>query len=435
MKSAKTHALFAVLPIAVAFHGSHAFAQGIPDCSTLPNPIYMTGTTAVEPMVRHLGAKLRQLPVPQTLLWNSGLDGCGAVDGLAFPGTTTVFQSTFNYYDEPPAAQVDGGAPKITPLACNATLSKYADLVINDIFWTSCAEASSAPEFATLPADYKEFQGPVQGLVPIVQSSYYYYSDLMAEELLDIYACGRNANILTFTNNSDIFDYCFNSGIKALWDNSLGHPVSAFSAPINNASCPTALGMIALINSGSMSDDIAYTSTEVYDENRDAVRALKVRGLNQKLAYFPDTTLSDFDKINIREGRYTIQGALKLVAHVSTIDGGGDGQSMPDNPAAKRMIDWLQGNPVDSSLQLPFDIIDVYAHSGVVPQCAMKVTKDTDAPMFRPYQPDNPCSCYFQIQATGKAIIPGCTPCQDSSTCPDGKTCYFHGIPAQGYCE
>jgi hypothetical protein len=396
----------------------------------------MTGTTAVEPLVRHLGAKLRQLPVPQTLLWNEGLDGCGAVNTLAFPETATVYQSTFNYYEEPPGAQVDGGAPKITPLPCNATLSTYADLVINDIFWTSCAASSSAPSLAILPADYKEFQGPVQGLVPIVQSSYYYFSDIMAEELTDIYACGASGNILTFTNNSNIFDYCFNSGIKALWDNSLGHPVSAFSAPINNANCPTAVGMISLINSGNMLTDIAYTSTEVYDENRGTVRALKVRGLNQRLAYFPDTTLSDLDKINIREGRYTIQGALKLVAHVSTTDGGGDGQSQPDNPAAKRMIDWLQGNPVqDPSLQLPFDIIDVYAQSGVVPQCAMKVTKDTDAPLFRPYQSDNPCGCYFQIQATGAASVPGCTSCQDSSTCLDGKTCYFHGIPPQGYCE
>ena len=436
MKSAKTHALFAVLPIAVAFHGSHAFAQGsYPDCSTLDNPIYMTGTTAVEPLVRELGAKLRQLTPQQTLLWNQTKDGCGAVNELAFSDNTAAYLSLFNYYEEPPAAQVEGGPPKISTVTCSANLTYPADLVINDIFWPSCSEASSAQSLASLPADYMEFQGPVQGLVPIVLNSYYYYSDITAEELLDVFGCGARGSILTFSYNSTIFDYCYNSGMKALWANSLGQPVTAFNAPTNNTSCPSAIGMVTLLEtSGTADTDIAYTSTEAYDENRGNVRALKVRGLNQNLAYFPDSDITSRDKINIREGRYTIQSALKLVAHVTAMDAGGPPQ--PDNPAAKRMIDWLQGNPVqDPSLQLPFDIIDVYAQSGVVPQCAMKVTKDTDAPQFRPYQPANPCSCYFQIQATGAASIPGCVPCQDSSTCPTGTACYFHGIPAQGYCE
>ncbi len=435
MKSAKTRALFTVLSIAGAFHGSHALAQGgIPDCSTLPNPIYMTGTTAVEPMVQELGARLRQLNV--TLLWNETGDGCGATSDLAFPSPSVApVLSTFSYYEEVPAAQVDGAPPKITPLSCNATRpsDSRSDLVINDLFWQDCAAASAASSLASLPSDYMEFQGPVQGLVPIVQDSYYYVSDIMAEELLDIFGCGASGKILTFTDNSAILDYCYNSGMKALWDISLGQPVSVFHAPTNNVLCPSALTMIIQVNSHVALTAISYTSTEAWDQDRGAVRALKVRGLNQNLAYFPDSSSVARDKINIREGRYTIQGSLKLVAHVAAMDGGG--QPQPDNPAAKRMIDWLQGNPVqDPTLQLPFDIIDVYAQSGVVPQCAMKVIKDTDAPLFRPYQPENPCGCYFQIQATGASIL-GCEPCQDSSTCPTGTACYFHGIPAQGYCE
>jgi hypothetical protein len=406
----------------------------------------MVGTTAVEPLVRHLGAKLRQLPVPQTLLWNQNSDGCGAVATMAFLGTSTVFQSTFYYYDEPPAAQMDGGPPKISTMACNAKLDHFADLAINDIFWTSCSYSYSDPAHRSLPPRYNEFRGPVQGLVPIVQSSYWYNSDLMAEELQNLYACGAQGNILTFATNSSIYDYnCVSSGMRELWANSLGLQGGALTTQIGLGcnSTLTATSMVAQVTAGNPDSTIGYTSTEVYDENRDLVRALKVRGLNQNLAYLPDTDLTSRDKINIREGRYTIQGALKLVTSVVVDTNGqqvldGNGQLQPDNPAAKRMVDWLQGNPVqDVTLQLPFDIIDIYAQSGVVPQCAMRVTKDTDAPLFQSYQPDAPCNCYFQMQATGSTTISGCSACQDSSGCPAGQLCRVHGvgIGKQGFCE
>jgi hypothetical protein len=169
---------------------------------------------------------------------------------------------------------------------------------------------------------------------------------------------------------------------------------------------------------------IGYTSTEFYDENRDKVRALKVRGVNQNLAYLPDTDLTSTDKINIREGRYTIQGALKLVAYVDPSTG------VPVNANAAKIIDWIQDNPLSApALTLPFDLNEIYAQHGVVPQCAMRVTKDGDQPIFKRYKHPKPCHCSFEILATGKTCIPGCTACTDSSTCPTGKIC------SHGYCE
>jgi hypothetical protein len=428
MNSAKIHALLAVVPILVALSNGSAFAQGgIPNCSDLPNPIYMIGTTAVEPLVRHFGAKLGKLSPPQTLLWNQNSDGCSAVASMAFKTVSTAIASTFNYYIEP-EGQVDGGPTKITTLSCNALLDSVGDLVINDIFWTSCSGSYSNPSGpqGTLPAQFKEFLGPVQGLVPIVNRSYYYYNDIMAEELLDLCACGANGNILTFTKDSSIYDYnCNGSGMRELWANGLGVRGGSFTSRIGLGcnSTLSATSMLTTVAGGEIDTTIGYTSTEVYDENRDQVRALKVQGIEQNLAYLPDTDLSSRDKINIREGRYTIQAALKLVTQVNAT-------GQPTNAAAKRMIDWLTDNPQqDPTLRLPFSIIDVYAQSGVVPQCAMKVTKATDAPVFQGFQPQNPCHCYFQVQATGATSIPGCVACQDSSTCTDGTTCSY------GYCE
>ena len=143
--------------------------------------------------------------------------------------------------------------------------------------------------------------------------------------------------------------------------------------------------------------------------------------MNQLKAYLPDTDLTSTDKINIREGRYTIQGALKLVAVV-------DANGVPISVGAKKIIDWLLDNPLsDPSLTLPFDLNQIYAQHGVVPQCAMRVTKDADEPIFRHYRHPMPCHCSFEMLATGKTS-PGCTPCTDSSTCR-AKVC------SHGYCE
>ena len=132
--------------------------------------------------------------------------------------------------------------------------------------------------------------------------------------------------------------------------------------------------------------------------------------------------MTSTDKLNIREGRYTLQGTLKMVAAV-------DGTGVPSDPVAKEVIDWFQGNPVDPSLQLPFDINEIYALGGVVTQCAMKVTKDSDLPVFKRYQPAQPCHCSYEIMATAKTSIPGCVKCTDLLTCSSGQIC------SHGYCE
>ena len=272
----------------------------------------------------------------------------------------------------------------------------------------------------------------MQGLVPIVASSYTYYNDIRVEELQDLYVCGGNGNILTFSNSSTIYDYNYvSSGMRELWARGIGFTNgSALTTQIGLGpnSTITAETMVTAYIAPSTNPDQAfgYTSTEFYDQYRDRVRALKVLGQNQNLAYWPDSSQTSTDKINIREGRYTLQGTLRLIAAV-------DANGVPSNLGAKHLIDWFQQNAVDPSLQLPFDVTEIYALRGVVPQCAMKVTRagDGDVPVFKHYKPPQPCHCNFQVWATGKTSIPGCVPCTgvDAGTCQAGQIC------SQGYCE
>jgi hypothetical protein len=423
MKRAKTLAAagFCVLA-AMASALRPALAQGgIPNCASLPNPVYMAGTTAVIPVIQLLGARLKQVGV--TLLWNSNSDGCSSVNNFVYPspgGATGI--AVFSQYDE-----VANQPGKIITSTCNGSANQALDLVINDVAFTSCTYLGGKP----LPSTVAEFRGPVQGVVPIVAATYpYSYDDIMVEELQDLYACGAAGNILTFTSNSQIFDYsCQNSGLRELFARGVGFSnASAFSIQIG-------LGCGSQITAQTMVTDyvgpttspgitIGYTSTEYYDQYRELVHALKVRGVNQKLAYWPDSDNSSTDKLNIREGRYTLQGTLRLVAAVDPSTG------VPTDLAAKHVIDWFQGNPVqDPTLQLPFDVNEIYAQRGVVPQCAMKVTTDGDFPIFRHYTAPQPCHCSFLVLATGKTNIPGCVACADSSTCQANQIC------SHGYCE
>jgi hypothetical protein len=132
---------------------------------------------------------------------------------------------------------------------------------------------------------------------------------------------------------------------------------------------------------------IGYTSTEYYDQHRDLVRALKVRGVNQNLAYWPDS-----DNDQDRQAQHP-RGALHFAGHAPIGGRGGPQQRRADGPKRRRhIIDWFQGNPVQAPTpQLPFDVNEIYAQRGVVPQCAMKVTTNADMPVFSHYSPAQPC--------------------------------------------
>jgi hypothetical protein len=68
---------------------------------------------------------------------------------------------------------------------------------------------------------------------------------------------------------------------------------------------------------------------------------------------------------------------------------------------------------------------------GLIPQCAMKVTRSTDGGDLSPYTPPAPCGCYYASQVpVGKAAPTGCAACTTSAECSDGG-----GTCNHGFCE
>ena len=153
---------------------------------------------------------------------------------------------------------------------------------------------------------------------------------------------------------------------------------------------------------------------------RAQIRVLAFQDTDQHCAVFPDSSGTAKDKRNVRDGHYPVWGPLHLLLRV-------DSQGKPLNAANRQavtdIIGYLSGT---KALPNQVQLIDLYAQSGLVPECAMHVSRSKDGGNIFPYQPPNPCSCLFDYKATGSTT---CTKCAVQGDCGSGETC------SQGYCE
>jgi hypothetical protein len=127
----------------------------------------------------------------------------------------------------------------------------------------------------------------------------------------------------------------------------------------------------------------------------------------------------------VRDGHYSIFGPLHMLSHVT--NGG-----VPANGDAGTVLNAITGVAPPSGV----DIIDLYAKHSLIPQCAMKVTRNADGGDIMPFKPASGCSCYFVERATLVKPPAGCTTCNTGSDCPSSApNCNKFGAQTMGYCE
>ena len=94
------------------------------------------------------------------------------------------------------------------------------------------------------------------------------------------------------------------------------------------------------------------------------------------------------------------------------------------NPGAALFLDLLQSKPV--TVELPLNATEVIVDLGFIPDCAMRVSRDSQGGELSPYTPAEPCGCFFQERVG--ASISACAACTDDSACTTGS-CNL------GFCE
>ena len=410
-------------------------------CDFLPNKIYLHGTTAVKPLIAVLGARLAALPTPYTLLYQQ-VDACNAVTTVANNGNISQRGAPHLYTLAPTPKNPD--AYKDDTCSLNAGTIISPDVGLADVYFNSCpnyydgALRDPTVNAANPSAPAVDFLGPIQAMVFITSQSNFSSQYLLLEEAQSILACGTGALVYPYIDATqlNVYDHesGFTNGVPLMTYDCLDLPASYYPKSTSQVTLvkpsfypqPELAIINMVLSSINPSAAFGFVSGENYDEHRDTLKSLALVGPGQgsgNKAYLPDSDGISRDRRNVRDGHYVVQGPLHMIARVGA-------DNVPTSPMAQRFVNWMQGKPgVPGEAPLPFNILDIFAETGVVPQCAMKVIRNSECGLFEQYKDPAPCGCYFESKATGVAIPEGCVPCASAAECTGGRVCSF------GFCE
>jgi hypothetical protein len=384
------------------------------DCSTLPHPIYVTGSSAFGPTLNAFAAKLAMETTPTTIVYISSSSCAGATaiaSGTALTATGTYYLAT--------------GAQSPNP--CTPHAGTTADLAVSDVFYESCSSTNQAPARPTTLGDIK---GPVQAMeiiVPKNNTTGY----LTAQEGQVIWGCSTLPSTITTIEATGVFVRGPTSGSQIITAAAIGLDPSAFvgnSTTLQLGSSGVMASTVGGYPTAHTGDNnaVGFLGADVFDLDHASTTApliaLPFQASGQTLAFYADSAPGTADRKNVRDGHYFPWGYEHLLA---TVDSTG---AATDTGAAK-LIGLITGATTDSS----FDYVQVEGKAGTIPLCAMAVQKTADVPGYlSPSARTSTCDCAYQAAASGTAPT-GCTTCTTGgdagNTCSGGKTCQH------GYCE
>jgi hypothetical protein len=412
---------FMISPAALAVPQDAGQVNNVGNCFLLPpyggrNTIIMPGSTSLIPVVQVLGARLAQMSNPYLLVYFP-MPSC---DAMGRVNNASVMSGTAQFYTAP-----DPNDPtKITTQSCSIDGTVPIDLAVGDTFFETCDSSGATKREPSLG----DFQGPEQAFVFIAPRAFQYTTYITDNEARCVFGCGAKGQVAPYFDDSFIYSYSNAVGLQFGAQLIIGKAIGLISffdngSSGNHGSHADQDEANGVASSTSPDRTIGFISAEVYDQMRDQLKSLAFRGAGQTMAYYPDSNSNTRDKRNVRDGHYMAQAPMHMWAALNP-----DGSIK--RPLARKLIDWMQGNPVAAEDQLPFDINDVYAQSGVIPKCAMTVSRSLDGGPFSPYVPEQlPCGCSFESKATGSAVPAGCVQCLDNTGCKQNQICSY------GFCE
>ena len=378
---------------------SNAFAA---DCDA--DVILVRGSSASQKLIEAV-AKIAAVDGVKIVYSNAGSSCGGVYEAVTDVATTTGRAATAN-------TAYDPAAPSAT---CTMNPPRAADIGVSDVYASSC-EGIAGIGAVTLPAGVTDTLGPVQPFTLAVNDDPSFPVAISAEAAFNIFGItGRGGDasfdVAPWNVVADIFGRAQDSGTWQTWARNLGlitqKPVSApqagagaVLAALNTANRASAIGIIAL-------NDIVPTNGVA-----PKVRPLAFRAKGQDFAYYPSSTSTASDLINVRDGHYQTWANLHFFARKDTA---GDYSAN-----VKKVLGLLEGK----------DAVAAVTKIRAVPNCAMQVSRSSDGGDFKLFTPAKPCGCFFEATASGTAPA-SCKTClgdTDITTCGAGQ-CVF------GYCE
>jgi hypothetical protein len=387
---------------AVATHASAA----IRDCSTLSNPIYLqVGDTQLN-LMKQLGRALRNNTAkPITLVFTTS-GSCTNIGGFY---NQTPITTTMQYV--PSSTEDPNWTSSSATLTCAPpTAGVVPDIGNSALFIASCANEPAVPSFVQFT------NGPVQGYVVAVPKA----SSAIAitfEEAYFVFGFGPTilaqmmGSIDPWTDENELYIRTPTKSTLLTWVANVPGTVAAkwHGHPLDGSP----MVVTGLQTSVNPTAAIGILGAEVYDANRATLSELAYRAEGQYAAYWADSNSTSRDKKNIRDGHYTVWSPTVWMNKIDPTT------HMPVVPDTQYVIDMIAGKAVTPAAN--FDANAIVAHVGLVPDCAMRVTRAFDGGPLSLYKPAESCTCKFEsiVDSTGCATCDASTPCA-TGTCRGG---------------
>jgi hypothetical protein len=388
------------------------------DLSAHGTVVYITGSSAAKPFLQQIA---QQVAAQGIYIVYASTGSCVGVDAIlnGTPITTGPTASAPNatYWD----------SSSSTGQACDLPAPGVpADIGASDVFAQSC----TGYELSDLDAlQIRDAHGPIQTMTFVVPANSAYF-EISAQAAYFVFGFGetggvRDASGATAVWNKEdlLFQRSASSGTQAMLAAAIGVPATVWKGKPHKTSDDVA----ADIQAAGQKQDTANQALGILAADyidgknlRAQVRVLGFQDSSQHCAMFPDSTSNAHDKRNVRDGHYPVWGPLHLLLKV---DHSGNPVNLANRQAITDIVGYLSGT---KALPNGVQLLDVYAQSGLVPECAMHVARAKDGGNILPFAPSSPCSCLFDVKATGAT---SCTPCKVQGDCGSGQTC------SQGYCE
>jgi hypothetical protein len=370
------------------------------DCDA--DVVFVRGSSASQKLIEAVAKVAFQSGV-KIVYSKDGSSCLGGVYEAVTPTTTTTGRAAT-------ALMSYGPDPSAT---CTFAAPRAADIGVSDVYASSCAGVVAT---TTLPADVTDTLGPVQAFTVSVYDDPSFPVAISSEAVFNTFGIiGRNGDasfgVAPWTVTADVFGRPESSGTWQTWARNVGlvtqKPVTTPKAgagdvlsALNTANRSSAIGIIAL-------NDIVPAAGVA-----PKVRPLAFKAKGQNFAFYPNSTSTANDMINVRDGHYAVWANLHFFARKT----GGN-----YTPAVQTVLGLLEGQ----------DAAAAVAKTRAVPKCAMQVARDSDGGDFKAYKPEKPCSCFFEQQASGTApaSCKACTADNAATTCGGDQQCVF------GFCE
>jgi hypothetical protein len=368
-----------------------------------PNPIYVTGSTNLPPLIAAVQPLLYQGTPAYTVVF-APQTSCRGADAVYSPDPTkhVIKNITNNYaffYDA-------NGKQTFCLLDANGNT---VDVGESDVYPSSCpSNYSATPEIS-------DDLGPIQAINFVVPSASTQVA-ISAEAAHMVFAAGGNGGRgMPWTNDQNYFTRGAGTGTTILPSVAINLDPTKWWGIDRLSATNLVASMVTVKDSAVAERTIGVLSSDFADKNRGNLRTLAFQQAGQKFGYLPDSTRNSFDKANVRDGHYPIWGAIHLMA--ATPSGGAP------SPAASALISELVAS------MLKEQVLTAIVSAGFVPPCAMTVTHNTEVGSLSVYKPTFGCSCFFEKQVNGVAPA-RCKSCRGSGDC-GGATpaCNY------GFCE